>query len=389
MYRYKILFAVILTFSFSVITSQVKVRLFSGHSPESVVYSVIDGKYELNLFNGEILNLIEGEPVIITRYNGKLAVKKRDSEGFVCDSVFFKAKTGDGSFSLRINGKLPVRQYYYGDLKCFPDMETVVLINTCNIEKYISGVVKAEGGSGKNKEYFKTQAVIARTYMYKYFDKHMSDRYNVCDNTHCQAFNGLSYDTIINSAVLETQGLVILDRDSSLIISAFHSNCGGETSSSEDVWLSGKSYLKKVVDPYCLSSRNAVWEKRIRLPDWYDYIKKHGFNGGTGDPSVFNFRQTSRSTNYITGSFTIPLSTIRTELNLRSTFFSVQSAGDYIILRGRGYGHGVGLCQEGAMVMAANGLMYEKIINFYYNSILISDIKNAVVLSPDFRPQTP
>ena len=207
--------------------------------------------------------------------------------GFICDSVLFTGKTGNDSFSLRINGNAPVRQYYSGDLQCFPDLGTLVMINICDIEKYIAGVVKAEGGSGKNIEYFKTQAVIARTYMYKYFDKHLSDRYNVCDNTHCQAFNGLSSDSLINRAALETKGLVILDQDSTLIISAFHSNCGGETSSSEDVWLTGQPYLKSVIDPYCLSSRNATWEKRISLNEWIEYIKKSGYNGKTDDPVSF------------------------------------------------------------------------------------------------------
>ena len=98
------------------------------------------------------------------------------------------------------------------------------------------------------------------------------------------------------------------------------------------------------------------------------------------DPSVFNFFQGSRLPDYKTGSFTIPLRTMRSDLNLRSTFFSVYANGDSIILKGRGYGHGVGLCQEGAMVMAAKGFNYREIINFYYSGVIISDIKNAVTL---------
>ena len=125
--------------------------------------------------------------------------------------------------------------------------------------------------------------------MYKYFDKHLPDKYNVCDNTHCQAFNGLSTDTLINRAALETKGLVILDKDSTLIISAFHSNCGGETASSEDVWLSSQPYLKGVIDPYCRSSRNSVWEKKISINDWLEFLRKSGYKGKTDDPSVFSF----------------------------------------------------------------------------------------------------
>jgi peptidoglycan hydrolase-like amidase len=88
-----------------------------------------------------------------------------------------------------MNGKSHLRQNYSGDLLCFPDLGTLVFINISDVEKYIAGVVMAEGGAGKNLEYFKTQAIIARTYMYKYFDKHSSDKYNVCDNTHCQAYS--------------------------------------------------------------------------------------------------------------------------------------------------------------------------------------------------------
>jgi Sporulation protein and related proteins len=76
----------------------------------------------------------------------------------------------------------------------------------------------------------------------------------------------------------------------------------------------------------------------------------------------------------------MPLRTMRSQLNLRSTFFSVYAIGDSIVLKGRGYGHGVGLCQEGAMEMATKGFNYKQIIDFYYFGVLISDINNAVVI---------
>jgi stage II sporulation protein D len=216
--------------------------------------------------------------------------------------------------------------------------------------------------------------------MYKYFDKHKSDNYNLCDNTHCQAFNGLSSDTLLNEAALETKGIVILDKDSTLIISAFSSNCGGETASSEDVWLLKQPYLKSVADPYCHFSRNAAWQESFSSAEWLNYLRKAGYTKVSEDLSVFNFIQKSRLTYYKSGSLSIPLRTIRTDLDLRSTFFSVYSTGDSIILKGRGYGHGVGLCQEGAMVMASKGFTYREIINFYYTGVFLADIKNAVAL---------
>jgi stage II sporulation protein D len=378
--RFNLLYILLLTGFCTEVSAQVKIRLFSNQSPESAVFSVTEGAYELNLFNGEILLVDKDEPVIITRYNRILAIKTRNADGFVCDSLLFSGKTGNDSFSLRLNGKSLARQFYSGDLQCFPDLGTLVFIDISDVEKYISGVVMAEGGNGKNLEYFKTQAIIARTYMYKYFDKHLTDRYNVCDNTHCQAYNGLSSDTLLNKASRETKDLVIIDKDSTLIISAFHSNCGGETSSSDDVWLLSQPYLKSVADPYCIHSRNATWQIRFSVNDWVNYIRKSGYAGKVEDLSVFNFFQGSRLANYKAGPFTLPLRTMRSDLNLRSTFFSVYANGDSIVLKGRGYGHGVGLCQEGAMVMAAKGFNYREIINFYYSGVIISDIKNAVAL---------
>jgi len=355
--------------------------MFSNQAAESAVFSVTEGKYEVNAFGRGRMIIVKGESLIIARYNGKLAVKTRNVKGFVCDSVLISGLTGNDAFSLKIIGDMPVKQNYTGDMRCYPDMDNLVLINICDIEKYISGVVQAEGGNGKHLEYFKTQAVIARTYMYKNLNKHINDRYNLCDNTHCQAYYGLSADTVIIRAVHETRGQVLIDKDTVLIISAFHSNCGGETSSAEDVWLTSQPYLKSVADPYCLFSRSSKWEKTISISSWLEYLRKSGYNElNTNQLSLRNVQNT-RSDAYVTGSFKLPFNTIRNDLNLRSAFFSVIPDGDSIRLMGRGYGHGVGLCQEGAMNMASKGYSYRQIIDFYYFGVFIDDIKNVITFN--------
>jgi len=354
----------------------VRIRLFTGHDSGSAVFSVVEGKYELYLFNNDPVGITAGDIIIITGFNDRLVVKTRNRPGITCDSLFISGKTGNDLFSLRIDG---VRRYYSGNLYCYRDMGTSLFINTCEIESYIAGVISAEGGPGKHIEYFKTQAVIAMTYMYKYFEKHILDGYNLCDDTHCQAFNGISDDTVIIRATDETRDQVILGPDSTLIIAAFHSNCGGETVPAEDVWLTSQPYLKKVTDPFCTASRNARWQQKMSLEEWTGYLKKMGYDEETGDASLLNFSQKTRQKEYKAGNFLLPLRQIRKDLNLRSTFFSLSVEGDSVILNGRGYGHGVGLCQEGAMGMAMKGFDYKQIINFYYTGVVITDIKNAVV----------
>ena len=378
----KLTLTFLLSLYFCLLSSQVKVRLFTDINPDLAIFAVKSGQYLITDSLTLSVNIVAGESVMIARYKKKIFLKPRNGNGRICDTVFIMGQTGADGFSLRVTGSEFTRKNYSGDLKCFSDMGKLLLINTCDIEKYIAGVVKAEGGGGKNGEYFKTQAIIARTYTYRYYNKHILDGYNLCDDTHCQAYNGLIGDSIIIKSVLDTKGLVITTSDSMLIISAFHSNCGGETSPSEYAWVTGQPYLKRVVDPYCQNSWNALWEKKMTLKEWTKLLQLNGYSGSLEDPSIFNFSQTSRVQDYSAGSFSLPLRTIRTKLDLKSSFFSVSVDGDSLLLKGRGYGHGVGLCQEGAINMALQGFTYQQIINFYYFGVSIMDIKNAVLLPP-------
>ncbi|MGA1977220.1 MAG: SpoIID/LytB domain-containing protein [Bacteroidales bacterium] len=378
MFRKAILITVIIFIWQCVTLAQVKIRLFSGRNTGSILFKVIKGRYRLVDFKGDTSVLDAGHLLLLTRFGGKVSVKKLEEKGWLCDSVSFEGVTGKDSFTLRINGNDPLRQNYTGSLECKSDLGTLLLVNDCDIETYVAGVVKAEGGSGKFPEYFKAQAVIARTFMYRNFKKHTSDGYNLCDNTHCQAYNGTASDSLINLAAAETNGQVILGPDTALIISAFHSNCGGETSPSEFVWVTSQPYLRKVNDPYCRSSQDATWQKSFSLDAWIACLKKNGFTGNITDINDFNYSQPDRTTDYHAGAFSVPLRQIRSDLNLRSTFFSVKVTGDSVILSGRGYGHGVGLCQEGAMTMASKGFGYRQIIDFYYTGVTVTDIKNAV-----------
>jgi stage II sporulation protein D len=372
-----LIFYLLILLPSTVLSQKVRIRVYSDINSGSALITVVKGSYEFTAFNGGSFVADEGDMVIITYYVGRIAVKAKDSAGFFCDSVAIKGVTGKDLFSLRVMGNNSQKRIFTGDLECSADLGNLLFINVCNIEDYVAGVVMSEGGTGKNEEYFKTQAVIARTYTYKYYDRHIIDRYNLCDNIHCQAYMGHCSDTLINLATQHTRGLVILAKDSTLVIAAFHSNCGGETTPAEHVWLSGQPYLKRVVDPYCTGSRNARWRKSFSISEWTGYLKKSGFSV-SADPSRLTFSQVTRVPDYHIGEFSIPFRMIRNDLGLRSSFFSVTIDGDSVILHGRGYGHGVGLCQEGAMGMASKGFDFRKIIGFYYSGIIITDIKNAV-----------
>ena len=358
-------------------SGQIKVRLFTEESPNSIVFTAIRSGYSLDPFFEKPVYLEAGEPVFISRMDNKLLVKPLKIKGFFCDSLVIAVKAGNGSFTLRTGGRAPVKRIYKGDIKLLSDLGTLLIINTCDVESYVAGVVRAESGPGQNIEYIKTQAIIARTYMYKNFNKHLTDGFNLCDDTHCQAYKGITDDTVICRASKATAGLVILGPDSTLIIAAFHSNCGGETATSESVWLTDRPYLKSVSDPFCTESRNAKWQVKISRDEWRDYLKEMDYQEDLPDSEVINFSQEKRKEMFRTGSFSIPVSRIRSDFHLRSAYFSLIEDGDSLVINGRGYGHGVGLCQEGAMVMASKGFDYRRIINFYYKNVRIADISEA------------
>lgn len=365
------------TFSFCLLSSQIRVRVLTDNNPDYLFFTVLSGNFIIDKYDNNPVSLSTGEVVVLARYQNKVVVKRRHSPFFTADSIYIKSAGGEDRFSLRTEDKTSLIRIYSGDLQCIPDMGSMLFINVCDIESYIGGVVRAEGGNGKKEEYFKTQAIIARTYTYRHLNRHILDRYNLCDDTHCQVFNGIVIDSLITKAVDQTRDLVIVTSDSSLIISAFHSNCGGETSPSEYAWPSKQPYLVRVIDPFCLKSRNASWEKAVPLKVWTDLLVKNGFSEGADSITHFDFNQPSRVQDYVAGSFRLPFSKIRTDLDLRSAWFSVKAEDDSIRLTGRGYGHGVGLCQEGAIVMAAKGFVYEDIIRFYYPGVKIINIVNA------------
>jgi stage II sporulation protein D len=358
-------------------SAQVKIKLFSDYSPGSAVFTVSAGSYLIETDSREEFALSGKSSVSIGYVNNSLTLKIQNDSIISCHSATFRGTSGNDAFSVSILRKAPLIRYYSGDLTCSAGNGSVVLVNKCNPEDYIAGVVVAEGGTGQYEEFYKTQAVLARTFMYKYIDENIAGKDFLCDNTECQAFYGITREPAVLKAIDATRGQVVLDRDNALIESAFHSNCGGETSSADDVWITHKTYLKSVMDPFCLNSTNAKWKKKIRLDKWINYIKKCGYAGSTLDPAVFGFSQVTRTGMYAVGSFVLSFTRIRSEMQLPSAFFSVTLKGDSVVLIGRGYGHGVGLCQEGAMKMARQGYNYRDIIGFYYTGVVIADIKKA------------
>ncbi len=246
-------------------------------------------------------------------------------------------------------------------------------LNRIYIQHYLPGVVYAEAGGGHHKEYYKVQAIISRTYARSNGNKHADEGFNLCDRVHCQAYRGkIVGKKDIPEAVTETNDIVVVDQNLDLITAAFHANCGGQTANSEHVWSRPVSYLKSVKDSYCKTQPSAYWKKEISKDTWMSYLKQHKFpTDSSCIDNCLHFEQNYRMTHLSSCSNSVMLKNVRTDLKLKSTFFSVSPTGNKIVLSGRGFGHGVGLCQEGAMKMAKLGFSYESILTHYFTSISV------------------
>ena len=267
---------------------------------------------------------------------------------------------------------------YQGNITCSNNDGYLKIINEILLDNYIAGVTEAEAGSRSALEFYKVQAILARTFALAHINKHVTEGYSLCDQVHCQAYYGKPKDLKIFSAIEATKGKVVVDENLNLIVAAFHSNSGGQTANSEDVWGSKTSYLRSIPDSFSTSMPNAHWERRMLTDDWLSYLKiKHNFpvEEQFGKEAALNFKQDSRKMYLECSNFKVPLKSVRQDLQLKSTFFSIKPLSrDSILFVGRGYGHGLGMCQEGAMRMGKMGFSYEQILNFYYQNILLIDL---------------
>ena len=126
-----------------------------------------------------------------------------------------------------------------------------------------------------------------------------------------------------------------------------------------------------MVDTFCTKTKQSNWIKRIDPTDWKTFfVEKYTFpvEDSMSYHLMFNSPSYHRKAFFIHPGYGIPMRDIREKFELKSTFFSVNLEENQVVLKGRGYGHGVGLCQEGAMVMARKGFDYTQILGYYYPS---------------------
>lgn len=353
-------------------SQMVRIGLYTGLRSTSYAVIASEGIYEV-YGNDKLLLIITPEKAINVNID-KNKVKLRHN-GKVIGSyskVKLKGTTGNDVFRLKSVSPVSEPRPFDDDLEIFASKGYLKAVNNVNIDKYVAGVVESEIGPATTIEFLKAKAIICRTYALGHLNRHRTEGFNLCDKVHCQVYKSKSrFNVLIKSAVEETAGLVIIDTTGKLITASFSANCGGQTTNSEDAWSEQLYYLRSITDPFCVNQSHATWTKEFSAVEWSRYFSSQHKMKFTCD-EMFCYYQNTRDTVINIGK-PIPLKQMRMDLKLKSTWFSAESDCETVILQGRGFGHGVGLCQEGAMEMSHLGYCYDEIINFYYQNVQIKN----------------
>ena len=367
-----LLILTLLTLGLNAHADHVRVRLFTANTIRTLNVSFDLGNYNLYANDTILLEDMvgEGRSVLVRVEDKMLHVSVNDDDYGRYNSIRLEAT--DTACILCINPEGGKQRTYEGNLEItLPLSGNMLLVGDVEFETYIAGVVQSEI-YGQQSDIFRIQAIISRTWALRNLGKHKADGYNFCDGVHCQAYLNRCIRPDIMLGVIKSSGETLVDSSGNLIETPFHSNSGGQTANSEDVWRTALPYLRSVEDTFSYSMRQTDWTKTISIDRWLSYFSRtHKLN--TSDSairdSLLHFAQPRRKVR-IEG---VPLTRVRTDFQLKSTFFSVEvdSAHGNVILRGHGYGHGVGLSQEGAIRMVGLGIAYDSILRHYYTGAQI------------------
>jgi len=276
--------------------------------------------------------------------------------------------------------KLDARRYA-GSIKIFVAGNELCVVNITPVDDYLAGVLAAEMPH-TDLAALQAQAVVSGTYLVKNDRRHQQAGYQFCDLTHCQTYKGNDGVTAkIKRAVAETRD-EILTFDHQPIAAYYSSTCGGFTGDDAGVWAktADQPYLQSLADAvnqldFCRNSPHyrwrvkisadslhQIWQRRLGAPINAIIISKKGSDGRVRELALMG-----HSLHLITGEdFRAVTCRVLGWNTLKSTAFDLRIAKNIYIFTGRGLGHGLGLCQYGAMEMARRGYSYREILRHYF-----------------------
>ncbi len=353
-----------------------RVLIFAEQEYSRLQVKVKGGSYTLTAYTPDSIFTMEYGPDDVHplyTFRGDLRLNRAG-----CDSIWITTKD---TFVVRVlRGKnWTAERPYLGDFILRPNLIYLKGIVRTPVESYIAGVVEAEGGSSSTAEaYYKAQAVLARTWLITNIKKHVSEGFHIKDDQSSQAFKGLPHSknaTTIAKACASLGDTVAL-YNGAPIIGFYHSNSGGYTALPQQVWSKALPYCRVVLDPFSKKGSKAAWQKTYSWDDWQKYWSR-AIDWSVSDWSAF-FSQLpdTRSTQWTLGDQTFKMETVRRDFKWRSAYVLPEATTEGVMVHGFGFGHGVGMAQQGAMLMGRAGFDWKEILDFYFKDLEFEAVKN-------------
>src|SRR5699024_8643477 len=261
-------------------------------------------------------------------------------------------------------------------------------VENVSLEDYVKGVVASEMPIEFEEEALKAQSLAARTYIINHLTVDGEDKKKkVTDGVEHQVYKndeelrqvwGSDYEKNmkkLEGVVNATKGEIITHKKEP-ITPAFFSTSNGYTENSEDYWDNKLPYLRSVESPWDEDSPK-FYNQEIITATEYSNIMNVGAK--TVDPQAIKVARTKsgRVDSVQIGNETFTGREVREKLNLPSSDFEIEKKENHIVLKTKGYGHGVGMSQYGANGMATEGKNYKDITNYSYQDIEIRAVKEA------------
>jgi SpoIID/LytB domain protein len=308
-------------------------------------------------------------------------------------------------------------------LRLVVEADHICAINVLPVESYLTSVISSEMSATSSLELLKAHAVISRSWLLaqinkkkklesgegnnffsfikkddeliRWYDREDHTIFDVCADDHCQRYQGITKANSkqVEEAIRQTRGQILMS-DDEICDARFSKCCGGKTEEFQYCWEdTPKPYLLSVNDPFCNTNDAKVLREVLNdydqeTPDFYRWtveytskelteLIKNKLKMDLGEITDLVPLERGKSGRIwklqIVGterSFTIgkelEIRRALSESHLYSSAFDVEKQGDRFILHGKGWGHGVGLCQIGAAVMGELGYSYDEILLYYY-----------------------
>jgi stage II sporulation protein D len=343
-----------------------------------------------------------GEQWVLERDGARISARRSDSRPVSLRDTLVVARSIEAEGTVRFNGRR-----YRGELLLRVTEGGIMVVNRLPMDAYLRGVVPREIGTGDARDLaaVEAQAVAARSYAYTRLAG-PSRPYDLVATVQDQVYGGATSETRTgNDAVEQTEGLVLL-YDGRVVNAPYHANCGGFTAAPEDSWnVDSEPYLRRVSDRipgtdryYCDWAPKFRWTRHYTGDQLRASVSRYvrGLPGGSaGIARVRNIRVTdvtpvgrvaALAVDTDRGSWTLRGNQIRQALRLPSgemlysTYFSVDAdvrGGEVksLALDGGGNGHGIGMCQSGAIGRARAGQDFRSILATYYPGTTVGTVE--------------